>query len=52
LESTNENLIDFVGKCLRWRAEERMTPEEALQHPWLLDVLKKKESIPQLNVKE
>eukprot|EP01025_Chloroclados_australasicus_P055540 TRINITY_DN6749_c0_g1_i2.p1 TRINITY_DN6749_c0_g1~~TRINITY_DN6749_c0_g1_i2.p1 ORF type:complete len:679 (+),score=35.37 TRINITY_DN6749_c0_g1_i2:557-2593(+) len=27
--------IDFLRKCLKWDAHQRMTPQEALTHPWL-----------------
>ncbi|CAK9293436.1 unnamed protein product [Gordionus sp. m RMFG-2023] len=32
--------IDFLYKCFRWNPKERMTPREALVHPWVIgDVL-------------
>lgn len=27
--------IDFISKCLTWDPKERMTPEQALQHPYI-----------------
>ncbi|KAL3143162.1 hypothetical protein ABBQ38_002022 [Trebouxia sp. C0009 RCD-2024] len=27
--------IAFLQACLKWNPDERMTPEEALQHPWI-----------------
>lgn len=27
--------LDFLKKCLLWDPEDRLTPEQALQHPWL-----------------
>jgi dual specificity tyrosine-phosphorylation-regulated kinase 2/3/4 len=29
------NFIDFVQKCLEWDPKIRMTPAQALRHPWL-----------------
>lgn len=34
--------LDFLKKCFRWHPCERMTPLEALQHPWILDGLPQK----------
>ena len=28
--------IDFIKKCLEWDPAKRMTPSQALKHPWLL----------------
>ncbi|KAF4529528.1 hypothetical protein B566_EDAN015186 [Ephemera danica] len=27
--------VDFISQCLEWDATKRMTPDEALKHPWL-----------------
>lgn len=27
--------LDFLKKCLHWDPEDRLTPDQALQHPWL-----------------
>lgn len=27
--------LDFIDRCLRWNPAERMTPQQALTHPWL-----------------
>jgi len=35
VRSTDPQFIDFVQRCLTWDPEERMTPAEALEHPWL-----------------
>lgn len=32
------NLVDFVRGCLQWDPKRRMTPEEALRHPFLANV--------------
>jgi serine/threonine protein kinase len=29
--------VDFLEKCLRWDAAERLTPEQAMAHPWMQD---------------
>ncbi|XP_018566309.1 dual specificity tyrosine-phosphorylation-regulated kinase 4 isoform X1 [Anoplophora glabripennis] len=28
--------IDYISKCLDWNPKKRMTPEEAVRHPWVL----------------
>ena len=33
----SEEFLDFVEKCLKWDPEERLTPEQALKHGWLLE---------------
>lgn len=30
-----ELLVDFLSKVLNWNPIERLTPQEALKHPWL-----------------
>ncbi|PAA74952.1 hypothetical protein BOX15_Mlig032014g2 [Macrostomum lignano] len=35
LKSDDKNFLDFVARCIEWDAERRMTPEEAMQHPWI-----------------
>lgn len=35
----DENFIDFIKKCLVWEPLQRMTPHEALLHPWILEGL-------------
>ena len=41
VEAEDEGFIDFVSKLLVWKPEDRMTPDEAINHPWLADVAKK-----------
>lgn len=33
--STDEDFLDFISKCLEIDPCERMTPQAALQHPWM-----------------
>jgi dual specificity tyrosine-phosphorylation-regulated kinase 2/3/4 len=35
LGATDVQLCDLVSRLLTWEAEKRMTPEEALNHPWI-----------------
>jgi len=30
------DFVDFVKKCLVWDPDERITPDEALRHVWVL----------------
>lgn len=32
----DREFVDFLRRCLEWEPRERMTPEEALVHPWIL----------------
>lgn len=34
--TTNPEFLDFVSRCLTWDPADRMTPLEALEHPWLV----------------
>ncbi|KAG1170050.1 hypothetical protein G6F36_011981 [Rhizopus arrhizus] len=34
-EAFDKDFIDFISKCLSWEPSERMTPEQALNHPWV-----------------
>ena len=27
---------DFLERCLDWKPERRLTPDEGFQHPWIL----------------
>ncbi|KAK9155660.1 hypothetical protein Sjap_003140 [Stephania japonica] len=39
--STSEELKDFLGKCLRRDAKERLTVDQLLKHPFLVDSISK-----------
>jgi dual specificity tyrosine-phosphorylation-regulated kinase 2/3/4 len=30
------DFVDFVKKCLLWNPEERLSPDDALRHVWVL----------------
>lgn len=38
LNCGDEAFVDFVARCMRWSPDARMTPEEALQHPFIDDI--------------
>jgi dual specificity tyrosine-phosphorylation-regulated kinase 2/3/4 len=42
LQTTCENFVDFIRKCLVWEPKERMKPLQGLDHPWITDGLKRK----------
>lgn len=35
LNCGDEAFVDFITRCMRWSPDLRMTPEEALQHPFI-----------------
>ena len=41
MEKCNSTFLDFVKSCLEWHCEDRMTPDEGLDHPWIFDTLTK-----------
>ncbi|KAG1445555.1 hypothetical protein G6F56_009872 [Rhizopus delemar] len=34
-DAFDRDFADFISKCLTWEPSERMTPEQAFNHPWL-----------------
>ena len=36
LNYADQEFVDFIAKCLEWNPEKRITPEEALKHPWIV----------------
>lgn len=43
--SEDETFVDFIDKCLEWKPDKRISPEEAFQHEWI------KEGINELKMK-
>ena len=37
LKDAPDNLIDFINKCLLWNPLERLTPDKALLHPFIIE---------------
>jgi dual specificity tyrosine-phosphorylation-regulated kinase 2/3/4 len=35
LKCNDPLFVDFIRKCLHWDPEKRMTPMEAMEHPWI-----------------
>ena len=35
LDSMKNDFVDFIDKCLEWKPDRRMTPDEAFRHPWI-----------------
>ncbi|XP_070535011.1 dual specificity tyrosine-phosphorylation-regulated kinase 4-like isoform X2 [Ptychodera flava] len=46
IRTSDPHFVDFVRRCLEWDPSKRMTPDEALQHDWILEgkPLKNRES--------
>ncbi|XP_053205574.1 dual specificity tyrosine-phosphorylation-regulated kinase 4-like [Panonychus citri] len=40
IKCTNDDFVDFLSRCLDWSPHHRITPDEALKHPWLSVILK------------
>jgi dual specificity tyrosine-phosphorylation-regulated kinase 2/3/4 len=38
--SQDEAFIDFIDKCIEWKVEDRLTPEQAQQHEWIKEGLR------------
>lgn len=36
LKTSDTDLLDFLSLCLQWEPGSRLTPKNALQHPWML----------------
>ncbi|GAX78052.1 hypothetical protein CEUSTIGMA_g5494.t1 [Chlamydomonas eustigma] len=36
----DHTFVDFLSLCLVWDPEQRLTPEQALEHPWILEHVK------------
>jgi len=41
LHTDDEEFVDFLMKCFRWEASERLRPLDALKHPWVMHGLPK-----------
>ncbi|XP_061679595.1 dual specificity tyrosine-phosphorylation-regulated kinase 4-like isoform X1 [Syngnathoides biaculeatus] len=37
IRSSNPKFLDFISYCLEYDAKKRLTPEQALRHPWILN---------------
>jgi len=35
MKCDDDSFVDFVNKCIEWKVEDRITPEEAQQHEWI-----------------
>ncbi|CAF3164871.1 unnamed protein product [Rotaria socialis] len=44
LRTTDNNFIDFIRRCFEWDPIERLTPEEGLRHPWIVETKLKRSS--------
>ena len=34
-DENQHDFVDFIDRCLEWKPEKRMTPEDAFRHPWI-----------------
>ncbi|XP_019733658.1 dual specificity tyrosine-phosphorylation-regulated kinase 4-like isoform X2 [Hippocampus comes] len=37
IRSSNPKFLDFISYCLEYDTKKRLTPEQALRHPWILN---------------
>ena len=40
MDTEDHSFIDFLEKCLEWDVDQRLDPEKALNHEWILEGLK------------
>ncbi|CAG9333679.1 POM1_5 [Blepharisma stoltei] len=40
MRCSDNQFVDLVDKCLSWDPEDRITPAEALEHPWIIESMK------------
>eukprot|EP00795_Rhopilema_esculentum_P008174 gene8174-14105_t len=45
VKSNDSQFLDFIRRCLEWDPTSRMTPDEALQHPWITESHQKSRSV-------
>lgn len=38
VKTNDEHFLDFLSRCLEWDPVQRITPEVALQHEWIVEV--------------
>lgn len=43
--SIGDNLVDFIDKCLKWNPADRLTPQQALKHPYIQELNSKNKQI-------
>ncbi|KAI8469573.1 MAG: kinase-like domain-containing protein [Monoraphidium minutum] len=43
LRCADAGFLDLMERCLRWDPSERITPEQALQHPWFAEELRQQQ---------
>ncbi|XP_072042568.1 dual specificity tyrosine-phosphorylation-regulated kinase 4-like isoform X2 [Amphiura filiformis] len=41
IKTTDALFLNFIRKCIEWDPSVRMTPEQALQHEWILEIKQK-----------
>uniref|UniRef100_A0A183ACK3 Protein kinase domain-containing protein n=1 Tax=Echinostoma caproni TaxID=27848 RepID=A0A183ACK3_9TREM len=46
VEPVDPDMLDFISRCLLWWPEDRMSPSEALRHPWIT----KTKTVPSLDI--
>lgn len=40
MDTEDKLFVDFISKCIEWDTAERLTPEQALNHPWIVEGLR------------
>lgn len=40
MDTEDTKFVDFISKCVEWDVQERLDPEEALNHEWIMEGLK------------
>ena len=39
-DENQAEFVDFIDRCLEWKPDKRMTPEDAFRHPWIKNCIK------------
>jgi dual specificity tyrosine-phosphorylation-regulated kinase 2/3/4 len=45
LRCKDPGFVDLLEGCLRWDPAERMTPEEAMNHPWMAEAREQQQAV-------
>ena len=50
LSTADEKYVDLVSRCLEYDPQTRMTPEDAMNHPWILEIMQKTKQLSKIRL--